>query len=430
MAEILKTLKASGGDYSSMVTWEATEQTDLVTDGDNHVLECYDDWVNGVDGSSELVIDGWIPDATHDIVIRTPLSERHDGTPTTGFFKAYTANWARLSPSDPYITLEGIMVKKDAVRLGDLVYAQGGGGIGSGALIVRECVLDGFDTTSYAGLYAKTGAIEARNTVIVNCNSGVNRDNFDYLVLENVTIANCAIGISDASTGTGSIYKNVLIYNCTTPVEASEQGTFTYCSTDGSALPSGTGNITSQTFTFTDSANDDFSLTSSDSGARENGTSISGSFTDDIIGTSRPQGTNWDIGAFEAVVGGDTTAPILSSPTGIKTGSTTGSGTVSTDEANGTLYFWATINATETAANIKASGDSQSVTAIGTQNVTFSGLTPSTNYYAHYVHDDAATNESNVVNSSPAFTTDAAAGATLLQMTALQGINQMNGGFL
>ena len=101
----------------------------------------------------------------------------------------------------------------------------------------------------------------------------------------------------------------------------------------------------------------------------------------------------------------DVTAPVLSLPTGTKTGSTTASGTVSTDEGNGTLYFWATTSATESAADIITNGDSQTVVATGVQNVSFTGLTAGTVYYAHYVHDDAASNESNVVNST-AFTTD------------------------
>lgn len=113
------------------------------------------------------------------------------------------------------------------------------------------------------------------------------------------------------------------------------------------------------------------------------------------------------------VVGGDVTAPVLSSPTGTKTGSTTASGTVSTDEGNGTLYFYATTNTTETAATIKASGDSQAVSGTGSQAVSFTGLTPATTYYAHYVQDDAATNESNVANST-GFTTDAASVSVII----------------
>ncbi len=103
----------------------------------------------------------------------------------------------------------------------------------------------------------------------------------------------------------------------------------------------------------------------------------------------------------------DVTAPVLSSPTGTKTGHNTATGTVSTDEGNGILYYYASTNATETAATIKASGSSQAVSATGAQNVSFYGLTPATVYYAHYVHDDAIPNESNVVNST-SFTTDAA----------------------
>lgn len=103
---------------------------------------------------------------------------------------------------------------------------------------------------------------------------------------------------------------------------------------------------------------------------------------------------------------GDETAPVLSLPTGTKTDDTTASGTVTTDESNGTLYYYATTNASETAATIKASGDSQTVTTTGLQNVSFTGLSPSTVYYAHYVQDDSESNESNVV-SSTSFTTDA-----------------------
>ena len=101
----------------------------------------------------------------------------------------------------------------------------------------------------------------------------------------------------------------------------------------------------------------------------------------------------------------DETAPVLSSPTGTETGETAASGTVTTDEGNGTLYYYASTNSSETAAVIKASGNSQVVNSTGVQNVSFTGLTQATTYYAHYVQDDAASNESNVV-SSASFTTE------------------------
>lgn len=96
----------------------------------------------------------------------------------------------------------------------------------------------------------------------------------------------------------------------------------------------------------------------------------------------------------------DTTPPTITSPTGTATGTTTGTGTVTTDEANGVLYALASTNATELAATVISSGGAQSVTATGVQNAGFSGLTPGTTYYAHYVHRDAAGNTSTRVSST------------------------------
>lgn len=102
----------------------------------------------------------------------------------------------------------------------------------------------------------------------------------------------------------------------------------------------------------------------------------------------------------------DGTAPTLTSPTGTTTGATTASGSVSTNEANGTLYYLASTNSTEIAATVKAAS-SQAVSATGVQSVSFTGLTASTEYYAHYVHRDAAGNDS-AVESSTVFETYAA----------------------
>lgn len=106
------------------------------------------------------------------------------------------------------------------------------------------------------------------------------------------------------------------------------------------------------------------------------------------------------------VAAADTTAPTLTSPTGTATGQTTASGTVDTDEANGTLYYLATTNSTESAATVKG-GSSQAVTTTGEQSVGVTGLTAATGYYLHYVQRDAAGNDSTVA-SSALFTTDAA----------------------
>lgn len=111
----------------------------------------------------------------------------------------------------------------------------------------------------------------------------------------------------------------------------------------------------------------------------------------------------------------DTTAPTLTSPSATATGTTTASGSVTTNEANGTLYYLASANASESVATVKA-GSSQAVSASGVQNVTVSGLTASTSYYLHFVHTDAAANDSTVATSTQ-FTTSAAGDTTVPTLT-------------
>lgn len=118
----------------------------------------------------------------------------------------------------------------------------------------------------------------------------------------------------------------------------------------------------------------------------------------------------------------DTVAPVLSAPTGVKTGSTSGTGGATTDEGNGTMFVVASTSATKpSASQIMAGQDhlgaaipaaSATISSTGAKSLTFSGLTASTSYYAHVVHKDAAGNISNIV-SSTAFTTDASGGDTV-----------------
>lgn len=149
-----------------------------------------------------------------------------------------------------------------------------------------------------------------------------------------------------------------------------------------------------------------------------NGTPLGGIYTvtDSSLSTGAPGVTMSSFGVlgddFEGgSIAADTTGPTLTSPTGTATGATTASGTVSTNEAGGTLYRLASTNATELAATVKAAGLTSSVTAAGTQTVSFTGLTPSTTYYPHYVHTDPAGNDSARV-SGESFTTSASSDTT------------------
>lgn len=121
-----------------------------------------------------------------------------------------------------------------------------------------------------------------------------------------------------------------------------------------------------------------------------------------------------------AVSAGDVTAPTLSSPTDAANGETASTASVSTNEGNGTLYVVVTTSATApTAAQVKLGQDnsgsaaafdaSQAVSGTGVQTITPapSGLTASTAYTTHFMHEDGASNQSSV-SSASGFTTASA----------------------
>lgn len=126
-----------------------------------------------------------------------------------------------------------------------------------------------------------------------------------------------------------------------------------------------------------------------------------------------------------AAGGGDVTAPVLSSPVGTQTGSTTATIGATTDEGNGTLYGVVTTSITApTATQIKAGQDhagsaavfagSTAVGSTGAKTISATGLTAATAYYAHLMHEDSSANQSNVVTSAQ-FTT--AAGVNTISVT-------------
>lgn len=121
----------------------------------------------------------------------------------------------------------------------------------------------------------------------------------------------------------------------------------------------------------------------------------------------------------------DVTAPTLS---GVSVANTTTTATLSwsTNEANGTAYWLVDTNATRTAAQVIAGGTfsgSRAVTVTGAQtDFAATGLTVSTAYYFHLVHQDAAGNNSTVSNTS--FNTTAAYSPVAVQFDASETLAQ------
>jgi hypothetical protein len=99
--------------------------------------------------------------------------------------------------------------------------------------------------------------------------------------------------------------------------------------------------------------------------------------------------------------------PTLSGLSASATGATTATGTVTTNETGGTLFWLFSTSATATAAQVKA-GQSKTVTGSGAQSLPGTGLTASTAYYLHVLHRDTLPQDSAVLSLAAPFTTQAA----------------------
>lgn len=120
------------------------------------------------------------------------------------------------------------------------------------------------------------------------------------------------------------------------------------------------------------------------------------------------------VGSQRAALGGaagDLTAPTLTLPLGLPLGDTSGYLGVTTDEANGTLYYVVTTSATPpSAAQVKAGQNNGGTAAVyagnqasgstGAKSATATGLSSNTAYYAYFMHEDAAANQSSVSAAS------------------------------
>lgn len=127
---------------------------------------------------------------------------------------------------------------------------------------------------------------------------------------------------------------------------------------------------------------------------------------------------------FYQYTGADTTAPSLNSQGVTVTGATTATLAVTTNEGNGTLYVSVTTSGTPPSASALKAGtgaaysSNQSISSTGNKTFNATGLTTSTTYYAHFIHTDAASNDSSIVTTSSFVPTADSTAPTLSSPTA------------
>lgn len=163
MAESIKSIRSSGGDYTTLSGWESGEQADLTATGTIAIAECYDDWAAGLDDTCTVA--GWTTDSGDYIIIRAADGHGHDGTPDTGFWVQKSQNFAAL-----------LQVDQDYTQITQLEVHNNGGSSAvafsstSGTAIVWDRCIASDGSGGFSGIQQGQ---TVRNSLAVGCTPGL-----------------------------------------------------------------------------------------------------------------------------------------------------------------------------------------------------------------------------------------------------------------
>lgn len=305
-------VKSSGGHYASLNSYESARQADIAAAQEITRAECWN-----FNDATATTFDGWTTSTTYWAGFYVPAGERHDGTAGTGYrIEKTSASGAVVLTAENDFRAEGAEVYRQAAnKAGFLCYVEGTDMVCN----VRWSHLLVHGTSSAAGIShnffgGPSGTIYVWNTIVYEAEQAAIGLNASGVTLEarNVTAADCGtIGFSEVyvrDTGTFRP-KNCIAQNPNVALGGGSEhfsGTFTGAeyNLSGDGTAPGTNSRINKTVTFAAAASKNFKLSSSDTEAKDFGLDLSADaqlpFSDDILGTSRPQGSAWDMGAHEA----------------------------------------------------------------------------------------------------------------------------------
>ena len=232
-----------------------SERADLNDAGDSAIV-LIEPYIFSGGLSDACVIDGWTCDTTNFVRIIPPVSERHDGTPGTGFYiqsaLASTPIDNRESSTElRFLEINTTGVAAACIRIGLNVVTW-----------VDSCLVNCASASGYGINFAYSNGLFSNN-IAIGCNTGfrcgANNTNKNY--------NNGAESCGDGFYGGGEIISNCWAYNNTAALRSGGSGgtgsANNYDDDATNPLPDKKATISSTDFT--DATNDDYSLASGSS---------------------------------------------------------------------------------------------------------------------------------------------------------------------
>ena len=294
--------------YTSLNAWEAAEQTNLVSDGDSHIVYCRSS--SGGDDTVGCLIDGWTTGSGNTITIEG-ADFPSDGVLDATKYLLNTTNATCINNDEDYVTvrkIQGKLTTSSAYRY-VLDFRSSNS---SGRWLIEKCICKVISTVSVDGFVYGMMLDNSGDNIdidVINCtvegavygaeshHMGIRMWRVTDGAIFNCTVYNCYIGIN--CDDMGGTLKNCAIGNCTVDFGGNAASWADYCCSDDGLGTNPQGPLSgSWANEFTNVAGDDFSLVSGGN-CIGNGTDdpSSGLYSDDIVGVTR--NSSWDIGAFE-----------------------------------------------------------------------------------------------------------------------------------
>lgn len=311
---VTKTI-GTGGDYTTLQSWEDASPANLVTSDQIWRGECFNQEFFS-SSASLLSVSGSTTDATRykELTTYAGASFVDNASVQTNALRYNASNGAGIRNS--YAWSGPVSVNESYFRISKLqisaTTAVGFNGSGTTGLVMDKCIVENSGVSNEA---LKTyGSCTVKNTLVVGRSTGV------LAALSNGTSAyNCTFARTGSSTSNifngsygASTFKNCAFFGgATTLAGGSSSKTYTTCYTDTASPPSGCTTVAYNTSTgsgfqnITD-ATRDFRIKTG-SALLDVGTTDTTNAAYDIVGTARPQGSAYDVGAWELVVAGATT---------------------------------------------------------------------------------------------------------------------------